>query len=335
MDERTAEPADGPADSLADGLGGGQRGPVGEAALPEPMSGALAAYERHLAVERSLSPHTVRAYLADVAAMLTHAASLGHSDPATLDLRTLRSWLARQQTLGRSRTTMARRATAVRVFTAWLVRTGRSTADPGASLGSPKAHRTLPPALRHDETRLLLDAAAERAHGGTAVGIRDLAILELLYATGIRVGELCGLDIDDLDHERRVVRVLGKGRKERSVPYGLPARQALDSWLRDGRPALGRAGSGAALFLGARGGRIDQRAVRTLVHQRLRDVPGAPDLGPHGLRHTAATHLLEGGADLRSVQELLGHSSLATTQIYTHVTTERLRKAYQQAHPRA
>jgi integrase/recombinase XerC len=305
------------------------------AALPEPMCVALAEYERHLAIERSLSTHTVRAYLGDVTAMLSHAAALGHTDPATLDLRTLRNWLAQQQTLGRSRTTMARRATAVRVFTAWLVRTGRAAADPGAALGSPKAHRTLPAALRHDETRLLLDAAAERAREGGPVGLRDLAVLELLYATGIRVGELCGLDVDDLDHERRVVRVLGKGRKERSVPYGVPARDALDAWLRTGRPEVARPGSGPALFLGARGGRLDQRAARTLVHARLRDVPGAPDLGPHGLRHTAATHLLEGGADLRSVQELLGHSSLATTQIYTHVTTDRLRKAYQQAHPRA
>jgi integrase/recombinase XerC len=182
---------------------------------------------------------------------------------------------------------------------------------------------------------MLLDAAAERALDHGAVGLRDLAVLELLYATGIRVGELCGLDVDDLDHERRVLRVLGKGRKERSVPFGVPAEQALRDWLRTGRPALVRPGSGPALFLGARGGRVDQRAVRTLVHARLGEVPGAPDLGPHGLRHTAATHLLEGGADLRSVQELLGHSSLATTQIYTHVTAERLRKAYQQAHPRA
>lgn len=160
-------------------------------------------------------------------------------------------------------------------------------------------------------------------------------MLELLYATGIRVGELCGLDVDDLDHERRVVRVLGKGRKERTVPYGAPAARALDAWLHRGRAALARSGSGPALFLGARGGRLDQRAVRSLVHARLADVPGAPDLGPHGLRHTAATHLLEGGADLRSVQELLGHASLATTQIYTHVTTDRLRQAFKQAHPRA
>ena len=161
-------------------------------------------------------------------------------------------------------------------------------------------------------------------------------MLELLYATGIRVGELVGLDLDDLDRDRDLVRVLGKGRKERSVPFGRPARRALDAWLTSG-PArrCWPTGPAPALFLGARGGRIDQRAVRTMVHRRIADVPGAPDIGPHGLRHTAATHLLEGGADLRSVQELLGHASLATTQLYTHVTTDRLRAAYRQAHPRA
>ncbi|MGA9746105.1 MAG: tyrosine-type recombinase/integrase, partial [Nocardioides sp.] len=181
----------------------------------------------------------------------------------------------------------------------------------------------------------LLATAALSADDGSPVGLRDVAVLELLYATGIRVGELVGLDVDDVDHERRVVRVLGKGRKERSVPYGAPAERALGRWLATGRTALVRSDSGPALFLGSRGGRLDQRAVRTMVHARLADVPGAPDLGPHGLRHTAATHLLEGGADLRSVQELLGHASLATTQIYTHVTTDRLRAAFQQAHPRA
>ena len=306
-----------------------------EPALPEAMAAVLADYERHLVSERDLAPHTVRAYLGDLSAMLEHSARLGHVDVTTLDLRTLRSWLAQQQTLGKARTTMARRATAARVFTAWLLRTGRTETDPGAQLGSPKARRTLPPALRADEARALLEAAATRADDGSAVGLRDVAVLELLYATGIRVGELCGLDVDDLDHERRVVRVLGKGRKERTVPYGGPAERALDTWLRHGRPELATAASGPALFLGARGGRLDQRAVRSMVHARLADVPGAPDLGPHGLRHTAATHLLEGGADLRSVQELLGHASLATTQIYTHVTTDRLRQAFRQAHPRA
>jgi integrase/recombinase XerC len=299
------------------------------------MARALADYERHLVAERDLAPHTVRAYLGDVSGMLAQAALLGHHDVGTLDLRTLRSWLATQQTLGRSRTTLARRATAVRVFTAWALRTGRAASDPGALLGSPKAHRTLPSALRVDEARALLEVAARHADDGSPVGCRDVAVLELLYATGIRVGELCGLDVDDVDAERRVVRVLGKGRKERAVPYGVPASRALDDWLQRGRPTLFKPGAGAALFLGSRGGRLDQRAVRTLVHARLVDVPGAPDLGPHGLRHTAATHLLEGGADLRTVQELLGHASLGTTQIYTHVTTDRLRQAYHQAHPRA
>lgn len=306
-----------------------------EGELPEPMAQVLAAYERHLVSERDLTPHTVRAYVGDIRGMLEQAARLGHTDVGTLDVRTLRSWLATQQTLGKARTTMARRATAVRVFTAWAQRTGRIGTDPGALLGSPKAHRTLPPALRVDEARALLEAAATQADDGSPVGSRDVAILELLYATGIRVGELCGLDVDDLDHERRVVRVFGKGRKERTVPFGRPAERAVDAWLRTGRPALMAPGAGGALFLGARGRRIDQRAVRTLVHARLRDVPGAPDLGPHGLRHTAATHLLEGGADLRTVQELLGHASLATTQIYTHVSTDRLRQAFRQAHPRA
>jgi len=171
--------------------------------------------------------------------------------------------------------------------------------------------------------------------GDEVVDLRDRVALELLYATGVRVSELCGLDLDDVDTGRRVVRVLGKGRKERSVPYGVPAQQALDRWLAEGRPEWAGPHSGAALLLGARGGRVDPRTVRTLVHRRLADVPGAPDLGPHGLRHSAATHLLEGGADLRSVQELLGHATLATTQIYTHVSIERLRTSYERAHPRA
>lgn len=304
-------------------------------ALPEAMARVLADYERHLVAERDLTPHTVRAYRGDIAGMLEHAARLGHIDVSTLDVRTLRSWLASQQTRGRARTTLARRATAVRVFTAWAHRSGLAEGDAGALLGSPKAHRSLPPALRVDEARTLLEAAATRADDGSAIGLRDAAVLELLYATGIRVGELCGLDVDDVDRERRVVRVLGKGRKERTVPFGRPAEAALDRWLVQGRPSLATDRSGPALLLGSRGGRIDQRAVRRLVHERLADVPGAPDLGPHGLRHTAATHLLEGGADLRTVQELLGHASLATTQIYTHVTTDRLRRAYRQAHPRA
>jgi integrase/recombinase XerC len=299
------------------------------------MAAALAAFETHLAVERDLSAHTVRAYLADVTSLATHAARLGITEPAGLDLRTLRSWLANQQVTGRSRTTLARRATAARVFTAWLARTDRSDADHGASLGSPKARRTLPPVLRADEAAQLVGGPAGPADDDDPVGMRDAAMLELLYATGIRVGELVALDVGDVDRERNIVRVLGKGRKERSVPFGHPAARAIDRWIAVGRPSLAADAAGAALFVGARGRRIDQRAVRTLVHRRIAEVPGAPDIGPHGLRHSAATHLLEGGADLRAVQELLGHASLATTQLYTHVTTDRLRRAYQQAHPRA
>jgi integrase/recombinase XerC len=301
--------------------------------VPEELAALLADYERHLMAERGLSEHSVRAYMGDVTDLIDHLNRLGHDELDALDIRGLRSWLAKQQSLGKARSTIARRATAARVFTAWAQRTGRIATDPGALLASPKAHKTLPGVLGQADTRAVLDAAAVAADDGSPLGLRDLAIMELLYATGIRVGELCALDLDEVDRHRRVVRVFGKGRKERSVPYGVPAGDALESWLAV-RAQLVRDGSGAALFLGARGGRIDQRTVRRVVHARIGAVD-APDLSPHGLRHTAATHLLEGGADLRSVQELLGHASLATTQVYTHVSSERLRAAYQQAHPRA
>ena len=298
------------------------------AQLGEAWAGVLAAFERHIAQERGLSDHSVRAYMTDIRTLTEHASRLGVDDPAHLTLRTLRSYLANQQTLGRARTTLARRATSARGFTAWLHRSGRASQDVGAALAIPKAHRELPATLGRDDIRHLFEFDIDGP-----VARRDLAVLELLYATAIRVGELCGLDIDDVDTERHVVRVLGKGRKERVVPYGAPASEALDAWLRQGRPELATTAN-AALFLGARGGRIDPRTVRRVVHERLADI-GGTDMGPHGLRHTAATHLLEGGADLRSVQEILGHSSLGTTQIYTHVSNERLRSAYRLAHPRA
>lgn len=303
--------------------------------LGETWSAVLADYEHHLSAERDLSSNSIRAYVVDLRSLAEHAEKLGVTDPADLTIRSLRSWLANLQTRGRARTTLARRATAVRVFTSWLARTGRAPADAGALLASPKAHRELPAALSQAEVRELLDSTAAAVGDDGSLGLRDLAVLELLYATGIRVGELVGLDIDDLDRSRRVVRVFGKGRKERAVPYGRPAADALELWLDRGRPELRTDASGAALFLGARGGRLDQRTARKVVHDRLAVVDGAPDLGPHGLRHTAATHLLEGGADLRSVQEILGHASLGTTQIYTHVSTDRLRQAYKLAHPRA
>jgi integrase/recombinase XerC len=167
-----------------------------------------------------------------------------------------------------------------------------------------------------------------------AVALRDQAVLELLYGSAIRIGELCGLDLDDIDAARRTVRVIGKGDKERTVPMSAPAARAVEAWLRQGRPELMGGRSGSALFLGTRGGRLHPTVVRRVLHRRLAEL-GLPDIGPHGLRHSAATHLLEGGADLRSVQEILGHSSLATTQVYTHVSAERLRAAYRQAHPRA
>ena len=305
-------------------------------ALPDALTEAAEAFTRHLRSERGLSPRSVRAYTADVASLLEHASRRGRTTVGELDLADLRSWLALQQSTGRARSTIARKASAARTFTRWVERSGRGDRDAGTRLTRPKAHRTLPQILGAGQVVDLLDSAAERAaQDDDPVGPRDVAVLELLYATGMRVSELCGLDIDDIDHQRRTVLVFGKGAKERSVPYGAPAQAAIDRWLAGPRAALARPGSGPALFLGRRGRRIDQRAVRTLVHEHLASVEAAPDLGPHGLRHTAATHLLEGGADLRSVQELLGHATLATTQIYTHVSVDRLKRAYDQAHPRA
>ena len=308
-------------------------GPAGPApeGLPPALAAALDGFARHLSLELSRSAHTVRAYTRDVAALMEHAARMGLAEPAALDLPVLRSWLARSRSTGAARSTLARRGSSARVFTAWACRRGLMPADPGALLATPKGHRPLPEVLRADEATRLVEGVS----GDEPEDLRDRAVLELLYATGIRVGELCGLDVDDVDTERRVVRVLGKGARERSVPYGDPAARAVDSWLLRGRPAWATPSSGPALLLGRRGGRLGPRAARTLVHRRLADVPGAPDLGPHGLRHSAATHLLEGGADLRSVQELLGHATLATTQIYTHVSVERLRASHAQAHPRA
>ncbi|MDQ6649430.1 MAG: tyrosine recombinase XerC [Actinomycetota bacterium] len=292
---------------------------------------ALERFAVHLRAERGLSVHTERAYVGDVRSLLDHAARMGQADVAELDVRVLRSWLARLRSTGAARSSLARRAAAARVFTAFAVRRGLLSTDAGLLLGSARPVRALPAVLRQaDATALMLTP-----EGDGPIELRDRVVLELLYASGIRVGELCGLDVDDVELSRRVLRVLGKGARERTVPFGLPAARAVERWLAQGRPRLVTAGSGPALLLGARGSRIDQRSVRRLVHQRVAAVPGAPDVGPHGLRHAAATHLLEGGADLRSVQELLGHATLATTQIYTHVSVERLRASYERAHPRA
>ncbi len=311
----------------------------------------LADYDRFLGLERGRSPHTRRAYLTDVRALLDHAAAtdLAGLDLAELDLALLRSWLARMSADGLARSTIARRAASARSFTRWLARTGRVPTDAGVRLRSPKAGRPLPGVLRRGQATAMLDAAAEHVRTVSdtpdvdpvdrAISLRDRALLELLYATGVRVSELTGLDLGDLDHSRRTLRVMGKGGKERVVPFGVPAAAALRAWLDDGRPLLvpagGPAAAASAVFLGRRGGRVDPRQVRDVVHRGVEAVEGAPAMGPHGLRHSAATHLLDGGADLRSVQELLGHATLSTTQIYTHVSVERLRAGHRQAHPRA
>ncbi len=307
--------------------------------LPAGLDAALEAFRHHIEAERGLSRHTVRAYLGDVAALLEHAAAAGATGPADLGVGPLRAWLAEQHGRGQARASLARRAAAARAFTAFAHARGLMPADPGPLLGMPRIPRRLPEVLRQDQVAAVLAAGATGAPPGSgqdaALALRDTAIVELLYATGIRVGELCGMDVGDLDEGRRTVRVLGKGNRERTVPAGVPAVKAVAAWARSGRPILVTPGSGHALFLGARGRRLDPRTARRVVHACLAAVPGTPDSGPHGLRHAAATHLLEGGADLRSVQEILGHSSLTSTQIYTHVSIERLQSAYRQAHPRA
>ncbi|MEJ5866316.1 tyrosine-type recombinase/integrase [Pseudokineococcus sp. 5B2Z-1] len=347
--ERAPHPV---APSAGPGPAAGPAPASGSAAAPGPDERAtrlLEAFAEHLAVERGRSPHTVRAYVGDVRDLLAAARSRG-GDPADVDLALLRAWLsgearavpdavagAREPRAApgpAARATTARRAASARAFTAWLARTGAAGADAGVRLRAPRSSGALPGVLAAGAVAQVLAAAEEAAEEGGPVALRDAAALELLYATGVRVGELVGLDVDDVDRSRWTVRVMGKGAKERVVPFGAPADAALGRWLGRGRPALAGPRSGPALLLGARGGRLDQRAVRGLV-ERISAKVVSRHVTPHTLRHSAATHLLDGGADLRSVQELLGHASLATTQLYTHVSVERLRSSYHQAHPRA
>ncbi len=296
----------------------------------------IAAFTRHLQVERSLSEHTIRAYLGDLESLVEHLEAIGVSDISDLQLIHLRSWLANQQVKGGARTTLSRRAVSVRLFTKWAVKNKFLEKDVAATLATPKGHRTLPEVLEIADAKVAMDSLATRAaEEETPISLRDVAMVEMLYASGARVAELCGLDLGDIDYDRQTIRVLGKGNKERTIPLGNPAMKALNAWLKDGRDLLKNSLSGNAVFLGARGKRIDQRTVRTVVYNALQAIEGIERMGPHALRHSAATHLLEGGADLRTVQEILGHASLATTQIYTHVSTERLQKAFKQAHPRA
>ncbi|WP_019854855.1 tyrosine recombinase XerC [Actinopolyspora mortivallis] len=305
--------------------------------LSEEAADAVERFERHARWERGMSAHTVRAYVSDVVSLLAHLEKENEDDGgvAGLDAAALRAWLAAEHDRGTGRATLARRAASARAFTAWAHARGLLEVDPGPRLSTPKRPRRLPPVLRRDQAESMLDSSEEGVRAEDPVALRDHAVLELLYATGVRVSELCGLDHGDVDHERCMLRVVGKGDKQRTVPFGVPAARALEHWLGRGRPSLARSGSGDALFLGVRGGRLNPRTARRIVYESAGAVRGAPRIGPHGLRHSTATHLLEGGADLRSVQELLGHATLSTTQLYTHVTVERLKAIHERTHPRS
>ncbi|UYN84774.1 MAG: tyrosine-type recombinase/integrase [Microcella sp.] len=303
---------------------------------PSALRDAVALYLRALELERGVSAHTSRAYAADLATLVDFVELRGAADdPLEWNLELLREWVWQQNEQGLAASTLARRTSSVRGFTAWLARTGRTEGDAGARLRAPKGERRLPRVLTRTQIDGLLDDLEARALSGDPVAWRDRAAVELLYASALRVSELVGLDLGDVDDQRRVVRVLGKGAKERVVPFGIPAQRALRDYLEHGRPPLLTPDSGSALLLGPRGRRVSTRAVYEVIARLLADLPGTGPSGPHTLRHTAATHLLDGGADLRAVQEILGHASLATTQVYTHVSAERLAAVYRTAHPRA
>lgn len=294
---------------------------------------AVDEFARYLGAERGFSAHTVRAYRSDLAALVTFAAEAGVVTASAVDLELLRGWLWRGSRGGLAKSTLARRSASARAFTSWLARSGETPTDAAGRLKAPKPDSHLPRVLTRDQIDGILAGLAMRAATHDVVAVRDLAIIELLYASALRVSELAGLDLGDVDLDRMTVLVTGKGSKQRVVPFGVPAKNAVAAWLTV-RHALEFSPS-SAFFLGSRGARIGTRAVYQLVASLLADVPGGGPAGPHALRHTAATHLLDGGADLRAVQELLGHASLGTTQIYTHVSTERLKDSYALAHPRA
>ncbi len=296
---------------------------------------AIAAYARHLASDRGFSEHTLRAYQGDLVDLARFAEVTGAEEVEAIDLELLRDWLWRGSGAGLAASTLGRHAAAARGFTKWLVATGALAADPGARLKAPRPDQHLPRVLTRSQMDGIFGTLTALADTGDPVAIRNLAIIELLYASAIRVSELAGLRVNDLDRARLTVRVLGKGNKERIVPYGVPAARALDDYIAARPRLLDEAVDSGRMFLGARGGPITTRTVYELVASLLRELPGSGPSGPHALRHTAATHLLDGGADLRAVQELLGHASLSTTQIYTHVSAERLKQSYANAHPRA
>lgn len=297
---------------------------------------AVDGFARYLAAERGFSENTVRAYRSDLAALLGFLDQRGIEASGEISLELLRDWLWQGSQQGLSKATLARRSASARGLSAWLTRANEQSTDAAARLRAPRPDRSLPRVLTRQQIDSLLASLAARAGDGDPLALRDLAIVELLYASALRVSELVGLDIDDLDLGRLTARVMGKGSKQRVVPFGVPAQDALVDYLQNARPALVGAGSaGPAVFLGSRGARLGTRTVYALVSGLLESIPGSGPAGPHALRHTAATHLLDGGADLRAVQEMLGHASLGTTQIYTHVSMERLKDSYRSAHPRA
>lgn len=287
-------------------------------------------YLRHLALERRLSPNTVAAYGADLRGLALFLGR-GGTPLAEAGYLQLRRWLAHLATRGYARSSIARKAASARAFYAFCLRRGLVAEDPARLLSSPSVPRVLPAVLKDREAAALVEAPSE----DDPIGLRDRAALELLYGAGIRVGELCSLDVDDVDLGRGRVRVKGKGGKERRVPIGEPAVDAVRAYLHRGRPALAGAVRGHPLLVNRRSKRMGPREVRSIVEQYRQVVLPGRRTSPHTLRHSYATHLMEGGADIRAVQELLGHTSLATTERYTHVSRRRLFGAYRDSHPRA
>lgn len=290
---------------------------------------------QYIELELGRSINTAKAYRQDLEHLIEFVRTRECTELGDVGIMELRGWLAEQRNSGLTAATIARRATAARTFFAWATHNGFVAEDPASSLVIPKVSKRLPHVLAQTQATEIMQRAALRADDESPAHIRDLAILELMYATGIRVGELVGLDVHDIDEARRTIKVTGKGNKQRVVPFGSIAHQALTQYLKTSRSQLANEKSGAAVFLGTRGSRIDQRVVRKMVTEVLAGIEGVPDLSPHGFRHSAATHLIEGGADIRAVQEILGHASLSTTQLYTHVSMDRLRAVFEQAHPRA
>jgi integrase/recombinase XerC len=302
--------------------------------MPNELPSAIDQFGAELSVGRGFSPNTVKAYLSDVSDLQDFMESKNQNEILDLDLELLRDWLWRVSEKGLTKTTLARKSAAVRAFTAWLYKNGKLDTDPGLRLRSPKASRALPKVLSREAMSGIFDKLEPLATVDNPSGIQDLLMVELLYGSGIRVSELVGLNLEDIDYGRKILRVTGKGNKQRMVPYSDPASDALAAWIRSGRMQFENEVSQNALLITSRGKRVGVRQVYALVASLLSET-AVGQAGPHALRHSAATHLLDGGADLRAVQELLGHSSLATTQIYTHVSVDRLKQGYLKAHPRA